>query len=290
MQLPANIGFHKRTLSQQREGTWVPNFIICTIVAAIVLIPLLITIVGGFRSTGELLSAPLSIPKVWHWENYGNILNIHGLFWGNLVNSIVITTGTVALVLATACPAAFVLARIPFPGREVVFNIFLIGLLFPLAVAFLPLYILIVHMGMLDSQWGVILPQAAFGLPFSILVLRNFFRAVPAELEDAATIDGASSLTFFLQVLIPLARPAISVVSILAVVSSWNNFLLPLLVFADPSKATLPLGAMNYRGEYSSDWASILAYLTLAMVPAVILFFLAERQIVAGLTAGAVKG
>ncbi|HEU5369389.1 MAG TPA: carbohydrate ABC transporter permease, partial [Ktedonobacterales bacterium] len=154
----------------------------------------------------------------------------------------------------------------------------------------LPLYLTIRQLHLLDSLWAVILPQVAFGLPTTILILRNFFRAIPQELEDAAIIDGATRLGFFLRVLMPLSRPALAVVSVLAAVGSWNNFLLPLLVLSDPSQATLPLAVTQFQGQYATDWASVLAFITLAMIPAVVIYLLAERQIVSGLTAGAVKG
>ncbi len=277
-------------VSLRRQWVSLPAFAICAVVATIVLIPLIATVIGGLRSTGELLTSPFSIPKTLHWENFGRILAADSPFWTEIYNSLLIVLGTVGLLLVTACPAAFVLARISFPGREFVFNLFLFGLLFPLTVAVLPLYITIRELGLLDTLWGVILPQVAFALPMTILILRNFFRAVPIELEDAATIDGASRLTFFLRVLLPLSRPAIAVVSMLATVSSWNNFLLPLLILNQPSEYTLPIGATQFAGQYSTDWASVLAFVTLAMIPAIFIYLLAERQIVAGLTAGAVKG
>ena len=277
-------------ISLKRQWASLPAFAICCVVATVVLIPLIVVMIGGLRTTGELLIAPFSIPKTLHWENFGNILAGNSPFWTEIVNSLLIAIGTVALLLVTACPAAFVLARISFPGRELIFNLFLFGLLFPLTVAVLPLYVTIRDLGLLDTLWGVILPQAAFALPVTILILRNFFRAIPIELEDAATVDGASKLTFFLRVLLPLARPAISVVSILATVGSWNNFLLPLLVLNDQSEWTLPIGATTYQGQYSTDWPAVLAFITLAMIPALLIYLLAERQIVAGLTAGAVKG
>lgn len=273
----------------KRPGTWLPAFTVCAIVAAIVLIPLLTAAVGGLRTSGELLTQPFSIPKTLHWENLGTVLSRQSPFWGELVNSLLVVAATLAILLATASPAAFVLARISFPGRELVFNLFLFGLLFPLTVAILPLYISIRQLGLLDSLWGVILPQVAFALPTTILILRNFFRAVPHELEDAAKIDGASTLGFFLRVLLPLSRPALAVVSMLAAVASWNNFLLPLLVLTDDTHWTLPLGALQFQQQYATDWALVLAFITIAMIPAIAIYLLAERQIVAGLTAGAVK-
>ncbi len=274
----------------RRRWTWLPAFVACVVVASIVLIPLLATLIGGLRTNGELLTEPFSIPKALHWENYGRVLASDSPFWPSLVNSLYVVIGTIVLLLVTASPAAFVLARMRFPGREVIYNVFLFGLLFPLTVAALPLYISIRQLGLLDNLWGVILPQVAFGLPTTILILRNFFRAIPQELEDAATIDGASRFGFFVRVLLPLSRPALAVVSVLAAVGSWNNFLLPLLVLTDQTQWTLPLAVTQFQQQFSTDWAAVLAFVTLAMIPAVFIYLLAERQIVSGLTAGAVKG
>jgi raffinose/stachyose/melibiose transport system permease protein len=269
----------------------VAAFVVCSIFSILVLIPIVMIVYNSLRTNGELLLTPFGLPADgFHWENYSRILAASSGFWENLLNSVLATIGTVILLLATACPAAFVLARLNFPGREVVFNVFLIGLLFPLTVAVLPLYIMIRQLDLLNSLWGIILPQAAFSLPVTILILRNFFRAVPRALEDGAAIDGSSLLGFFWRILLPLSRPALAVVTMLAVVGSWNNFLLPLLVLDDQSTWTLPLGVTQFQGQYGTDWVSVMAYLTLAMVPAVVIYLFAERQIVAGLTAGAVKG
>lgn len=266
-----------------------PPLLVCVLVGLFVLFPLVVTVLGGLRTNGDLLNAPFSAPKSLEWSNYGQILGRGSVFWPELVNSLIILVATVAVLLAVACPAAFALARITFPGREIVFNTFLFGLLFPLTVAVLPLYITIRQLGLLNTPWGVVLPQVAFGLPTTILILRNFFLAIPQELEEAAAIDGASVLGIFWRIALPLSRPALSVVSMLAVVGSWNNFLLPLLVLNDPSQWTLPLGATQFQGQYATDWAKILAFVTLSLIPAVVVYLFGERQLVAGLTAGAVK-
>jgi raffinose/stachyose/melibiose transport system permease protein len=136
----------------------------------------------------------------------------------------------------------------------------------------------------------VALPQAAFQVPLTIVILRPFFRSIPTELEDAARIDGCGLFGFFWRVLLPLSRPAIATVSVLAVVLSWNEFLLPLLILSGQDQWTLPLGVMNFSTEYTSDIARVLAFTTLAMIPALAFYVIAERQIVGGLTSGAVKG
>jgi raffinose/stachyose/melibiose transport system permease protein len=186
--------------------------------------------------------------------------------------------------------SAFILARFVFPGRELLFNFFTLGLLFPLTVAVLPLYIVLRQLNLIDNFLGVILPQIGFGMPLSILILRNFFRAIPAELEDAAYIDGSTSAGFYWRILLPLSTPALATVGVLALVQSWNNFLLPLLVLNKAELWTLPMGVTQFAGQYGADWALIMAFVTLSMIPAVAFYLLAERYLVAGLTTGAVKG
>jgi raffinose/stachyose/melibiose transport system permease protein len=254
-----------------------------------VLVPILVVVIGGFKTNGELSNSPFSLPSVWHWETYVNVF-IQNTFWQAMLNSAIAMLATVGLLLLVACPTSFVLARIPFRGREVIFNIFLFGLLFPATMAMLPLYITLRNLQMINSLVGLILPQAAFALPTTILILRNFFRAIPQELEDATYIDGGSTLDFFWRVLLPLARPSLAVVGMLAMVASWNNFLLPLLVLNDSTLWTVPLGVMQFQGEHSTDWATIMAYITLTMIPAIVFYLFAERHLIAGLTAGAVKG
>jgi raffinose/stachyose/melibiose transport system permease protein len=221
--------------------------------------------------------------------NYTGIL-ASGAFWRQLLNSVIVMALTTALVLLLASMAAFVFARINFRGREVLFNIFTIGLLFPLAVAILPLYILLRQLHLLDSLVGIALAQVAFGLPGNIMLLRGFFRAIPGELEDAAHIDGCTSAGFFWRILLPIARPALATVAVTTMVASWNAFLLPLLVLTSPELMTLPLGIMQFQGQFGSDWARIMAFITLTMLPALIFYLFAERHLVAGLSAGAIKG
>jgi raffinose/stachyose/melibiose transport system permease protein len=207
-----------------------------------------------------------------------------------LLNSTTVMVATAVGVVVLAAMPAFVFARISFRGRGLLFNFFTLGLLFPLTVAILPLYVTLRSLSLVDNLWGIIIPQVAFGLPGSILILRNFFANVPKELEEAAAIDGVTMIGFFWRILLPLVRPALAAVVVLAMVGSWNAFFLPLLVLNNTSLWTLPLGIMQFQGQYGSDWSKILAFVSLALVPTVVFYLLAEKQIVAGLTAGAVKG
>jgi raffinose/stachyose/melibiose transport system permease protein len=264
------------------------QYTICTIAALLIAIPLVSTVLGGLHSTGQLATQPFGWPNPVHFENYTRVLATPS-FWQQLFNSSVVTAATVALVLVSASGAAFVFARMTFPGRDVLFNIFTIGLLFPLSVAILPLFIQLRVLGLIDSTIGVILPQVAFALPMSILLLRSFFRAIPGELEDAAYIDGCTPFGFLARVLLPLSLPALAVVAVIAMVNSWNQFLLPLIVLNRDQLWTLPLGVMQFQGQYGSDLALVMAYVVLSMVPALLFYVFAERYLVAGLTVGAVK-
>ncbi|MBQ2262123.1 MAG: carbohydrate ABC transporter permease [Loktanella sp.] len=259
------------------------------IVASIVLIPLITTALGGFKTLGDLRTNPFGLPDMWQWQNYGDIL-FSERYWRMLWNSLFISAFTVFLTLAVAGMAAFTLAHIRFFGSGYLLNYFLLGLMFPVATAILPLFIRIRDLGLLDSPWGVILPQVAFGLGMSILLMRNFFRNVPQELFDAAFVDGCSYVRFFWSVTLPLSRPIIATVGIVAFVQSWNNYIIPLILLTSEENYPWPLGIMSYRGEYGTDWQLILAFITLTILPTIIVFFAAQKHIIAGLTAGAVKG
>lgn len=262
---------------------------ICTIVAALTLVPLIVAVMGGFKGNGQLMARPLSLPNPIVWTNYSEVLHLR-TFWEQGFNSLLVMLSTTLLVLGIASSAAFVFARMEFRGRDAIATYFTLGLLFPATVAILPLYIMIRRLGLMDSLWGIILPQVAFGLPISVLILRTFFRSIPREIEDAAYVDGASTFEFYIRILLPLARPGLSAVAVLTMVQSWNAFFLPLVILNDPKKWTLPLGVMQYSGQYMTDWARTLSFVTLTMVPAIVFYLFAERQIVAGLTSGALKG
>ena len=268
-------------------------YLIMLAVAATILVPIGYAVLGGFKETGQLMAEPGSIvPDPWVFSNYTDVLfgDNAASFWGAFWNSLVIATISVAVTVLFASMAAYAFARMSFRGREVVYTLFVFGLLFPSAVAILPLSILVRDLGLVGNPLGVALPQAAFALPLTIVILRPFFRSIPAELEDAARIDGCSSFGFFWRVLLPLARPALATVSVLAVVGTWNAFLLPLVVLNGADQWTLPLGAQNFSTQFSSDQARILAYTVVGLIPALVFYAIAERQLVGGLTSGAVKG
>ncbi|BCJ68513.1 carbohydrate ABC transporter permease [Polymorphospora rubra] len=262
--------------------------VVSIVIGALIVVPIGFGVLGGFKDNGQLSTNPLGLPDPWVPGNYTGILGSE-VFWRQLANSTLIALATVVVVVGASAMAAFVFARFAFRGREALFTLFAAGLMFPFAVAILPLFILLRSLGLLDNPLGVILPQAAFGLPVTIIILRSFFRGIPGEVEEAATLDGCGAFAFFWRILLPMARPALATVSVLAVVASWNNFMLPLVVFTDQNWWTLPVGVQAFQGQYADDTARVLAYVVLSMVPALAFYAVAERRLVAGL-AGSVKG
>jgi raffinose/stachyose/melibiose transport system permease protein len=289
------VKLNRATIRHQKrfQVSSLARYVILVVVAGFILIPIVYAVLGGFKSNGQLVGDPVSVlPNPWVFSNYSDVLfgDNAGVFWREALNSVIIAAVAVTATVGLASLAAFVFARIVFRGREAMYMLFTMGLLFPSAVAILPLLILVRGIGLEGNLLGVALPQAAFGLPLTIIILRPFFKSIPVELEDAAKIDGCSSFGFFWRVLLPLARPALATVSVLAIVNTWNAFMLPLILLNGADQWTLPLGVMNFSTQYVSDQARILAFTVVAILPAVAFYAIAERQIVGGLTSGSVKG
>jgi len=273
----------------RRKYTILPlTYLVAIVIGGVTVVPLLFVFVDGFRTTADINNSPTGLPHPWIWANYSSILTT-APFWQFLGNSALIATVATVLAVGLGSMAAFALSRYVFRGREALFTLFVSGLLFPIGVAALPLYLLLERLSLLDNQFGVAIPEAAFALPLTMFILRPFMRAIPGELEDAAMVDGAGKLRFFVQILLPLAKPAVVTVSLLSFVTSWNQYLLPLLVFTTTSHFTLPLGVATYQSQYSQNTGAILAFTALAAVPALGVFMFAERYLVAG-AMGAVKG
>jgi len=254
-----------------------------------VLIPVVMLVFGALKTRGELLSSPYTVPIPPRWENMTGILQTP-VFWQMMRNSLFVMIVVTIAVVALTSMAAFVFARTQFRTKGIFFNLFTLGLMFPITVAILPVYFVLRQVDLLDNLWGVILVQIAFSLSGNIMILRGFFTAIPVELQDAALIDGCTTFGFFWRILLPLARPALSAVAALTMIVSWNDFLVPLIVLNQEVFYTLPLGTMQFQGQYGSDLALVSAFIVLSAIPTLIFYIFAERQIVSGLTAGAVKG
>ena len=280
----------RRDVIRERR-TWLSlpaSYLVILLVLAITLAPMLYMIVGGFSTTAQLNADPNALPHPWVWGNYATIAT-SALFWQAVYNSMVIAVVATGLAVTLGSMAAFALSRYAFRGREAVFLLFVAGLLFPLNTAALPLFLQLQQMGLNDNLFGVALPEAAFSLPVTIVIMRPFMRSIPGELEDAAIVDGATRIRFFLRVLLPLSRPALITVGILAFVTSWNAYLLPLVIFTSQDHYTLPLAVANFQSTYTQDTARVYAFTALSMIPALAIFVFAQRKLVGGLV-GAIRG
>ena len=265
------------------------QYLVLILVTLIIVVPIVIMVFGALKTRGQMFTHPYTLPIPPHWENFGLILS-SGSFWNMLRNSLIVMVASTAGVLVTSSMAAFVFARLQFRGKELAFNFLTLGLMFPITVAIMPVYLVVRQMQLLDSLLAVILVQTAFGIAGNTLILRGFFLSIPVELQDAAAIDGCSPFGFFWRILLPLAQPALAAVGALTMIVSWNDLLTPLVLLNSDKLWTLPLGTMQFQGQYSSDLALTAAFVTLSALPAIIFYMFAERQIVAGLTAGALKG
>ncbi|MBD3943220.1 carbohydrate ABC transporter permease [Microbacterium sp. NEAU-LLC] len=272
---------------RMRAGTPAVYFI-ALVVIALMLGPVIYIILGGFRTNSQITTNPAGLPDPWVFSNYFDVLT-EGTFWTLVLNSTIVAVATTVGVIILGLMASYVLARYHFRGRGAMYALFAAGLMFPITVAITPLYIVVRDLGLINSLAGVILPQIAFALPTTIIILVPFLRAIPDEIQEAAFIDGCSRLGFFWRMVIPLAVPGVITVGILAFIGSWNSYLLPLYLLNDNANFTLPLGVQAFSSQYSVDTAKVLAFTSLSMIPALAFFSLFERRIVGGLT-GAVKG
>ncbi len=265
------------------------QYLVLSIITLIVLVPIIIMVFGALKTRGEMFTHPYALPIPPHWENFATIITTPS-FWTMLRNSLITMVGSTVGVLIVCSLASFVFARIQFRGKDLVFNFLTLGLMFPITVAIMPVYLVVRQMHLIDSLLAVILVQTAFGISQNTLILRGFFTSIPMELQDASYIDGCNAFGFYWRILLPLARPALAAIGALTMIVSWNDLLTPLVILNTDKLWTLPLGTMQFQGQYSSDMALTAAFVILSALPAIIFYLFAERQIVSGLTAGALKG
>lgn len=282
---------HKRVWSWSQP--WV--YLVALVAAAVSVGPVLWVVLGGFRTNAQFITDPAGLPNPWDFSFYADILGgrFAERFWGQMLTSSIIALGTTALVVILGTSVAYAIARFPMRGTGVLFSVFAAGLMFPATIGILPIWIILNEMNLVGNPLGVIIPQVAFAMPTTVVILTPFLKAIPKELEEAASIDGSGRTGFFFRILLPLARPGMITVGIMAFVGSWNAFMLPLFVLgaggAPSEQHTLPLGVQMFQTQFSSSMTSIMAFTSLAAIPALVFFLAMQKHIVNGL-AGAVKG
>ncbi len=251
----------------------------------IVLAPMALILLNSMRPTRQIFREPIALPESINLDSYVRA-------WGEanfseyFLNTVIIVVASVALATAVSALAAYVLGRYSFRGSTLLAIFFLSGLLLPFRLAIMPLFLLLQDLGLVDSRLGLILVYAATGVPFSVFILTAYFRQLPVDLTEAAKMDGAGEFTIFGRVMLPLVRPALATVAVFQFVPLWNDFFFPLVLLRSSEKWTLSVGMTRFFGEFQTDWSTLFAGITITTLPLIIVFLLATRQIIAGLTAG----
>ena len=256
--------------------------------AIVMLYPIFMMVLSGFKTTPEIFMSPFSMPKKFNIENFQVIwekTNVPRYF----LNSIIVTVSSIALLLITGTMAAYAISRYKFRGALMVSLFFLSGLMLPLRLAIIPLFIQLKYLGLIDSLLGLIFIYTAMSLPATVFILTGFLRSLPKELEDSARMDGASELRIMLDIMVPLVSPALVIAGIYSAVPIWNDFFFPLIFIQSPEWKTLAQGLTTFFGEYRINYGVLYAGLSLASLPMIFIFIVQSRRFIAGMTAGALK-
>jgi multiple sugar transport system permease protein len=264
-------------------------YAVLIVLALIVVLPLVWILLTSFKTDGDAIRNPYSaLPNPFAFDAYATIANGQQPVFRWFLNSLAAAALQSAIILVTASLAAYALARLEFVGKRIVFGLIVATLLVPPVIFLIPNYLIVQNLGWLDSIWAITIPGAASA--FGVFFLRQFFIGLPAEIEEAARIDGAGDLRIFLQIVIPLARPALATLAVLSFLANWNDFLWPVYVLLSPENLTLQPGLSQLQGAYSTHFAIVMAGAVVASVPVLILFFFAQKQIVESVATSGVKG
>ena len=259
--------------------------------ALLVIFPFLWMVMTSFKTDPEIIYSPWKFPETLQWNNFSRAWTEAHI--GRYVqNSLIVVVASVFLTLLFSSMAAYVLARYEFPGSRMISYLFMIGLMFPVFLALVPLFFVVRDLNMLSTYRGLILVYTAYSFPFSIFFLTGFFRTLPSELAEAAIVDGASHYRVFFNIMLPLAKPGIVAIGIFNVLGQWNQFILPLVLNPNQDNYLLSQGLafLAIQQGYQNDYSALFAALTITMVPTLIVYAIFQRRLEAGLTAGALKG
>jgi len=259
------------------------------VIAGVFLFPVLLLVLTSFKSRSEIFTNPLSLPETIQFDNYLNAWTTGG-FEQYFFNSVIVVGISLVLILFLSSLAAYALVQFDFPANKILFVFFLAGFMIPPQVLLVPLYSIMNVLGLLNTYFSLIFAYVAFGLPFSIFLLRQFFMTIPDTYAEAARIDGCNEFQVFFRVYLPLALPALAAVAIYQFVFLWNEFLYAIIFITDDAMRTLPAGLMAFQGQYSADWAQLFAGIVIAVAPTVLFFLLFQRQFIRGISMGGTKG
>ena len=257
----------------------------------LVVFPFAWMVITSFKTDREIFFSPWSLPSVPQLDNYVRAWT-QASIGQYFINSLIVVAGSLTLTLLLSSMAAYVLARYDFPGNRLIYYAFMIGLMFPIFLALVPLFFVVRDLNLLSTYHGLILVYTAYSLPFSVFFLTSFFRNLPTEVAEAAIVDGASQFATFFQVMLPMARTGLISIGIFNFLGQWNQFILPLVLVPDRDRYVLSQGLafLAIQQGYQNDWSALFAGLTITTLPVIIVYVVFQRQLEAGLTAGALKG
>lgn len=257
--------------------------------AVVMMFPIFWLVTTSLKTKAQIFKfPPVWIPDPVRWQNYSDALRAQP-FDRYAANTLIITVANILGVMISSSLVAYAFARLRFPGRDILFILILSELMLPQTVTLIPRYIEFRKLGWIDTWWPLIVPNF-FGNAFFIFLLRQFFRTIPRDLSDAAKVDGASELRIFWQIILPLSRPALTVVAIFTFLYNWNDYLEPLIYISSESKYTVALGLANFRDQLSTEWGLLMAGSTMTIVPVIVLFFLLQRYFIRGVVLSGMKG
>ena len=274
-----------------RESHIVSTVVLHTILiigAAIMVVPFLWMVVTSLETTAQAFSIPPSfIPNPVQWDNYPQSFTALPFDLAYMNSAIVAITVTV-FQLITCSMAAYAFARIKFPGRDIIFFVFLATMMIPFQLTIIPIFLTMKKLGLLDTLLALILPPALFSA-FGVFLMRQFILGLPLELEEAAIVDGANRWTIFWRVILPLLRAPLAALGIFTFIGMWNDFFRPLIMLNTPEKFTVPLMLNQFRGQYATEWTLVMAGGVIAVLPLLIVYILAQRHIIAGIAMTGLK-
>jgi len=264
------------------------NYIVVLLVIVGVAYPLFWMVCSSLKTNGEIFRSAWALPQKFRFDNFVEAWKV-GHFGKYFLNSGIVTSISVLIIVLISSMAAYAFARLEFKGRDPLFYMFLSGLVLPIQVLIIPLFIQFGDMNLLDTYLALIFPYTSWGLAISIYVLRSFFLTIPRDIEDAAKIDGCSLFAIYWRIMLPLVSPALLTVAILNAANIWNEFLLAYLFMADQKMKTLPAGLFYFSSKYITDFRLIFGGLTITTIPILVFYFLFQKHMVKGLTMGAIK-
>lgn len=271
-----------------RNGKEMLLNVIGVIVVAIFLFPIYWMIINSFKTQGEIFQVPPTFwPKEFYFEGYAT--QFADSIGRSFVNSVIVATSSMVIVVLLAIPAAYGLARYPIPGKKWMILFFLVTQMLPVTVVLAPLFIMFRNIGLLNTLLAPILATTTMGIPFAVLILRTYFLNAPKELENAAMIDGCTRFTAFIRIMIPISMPGVIVAAAFSFLFAWGDLIYSMTFIRNSDMWPLTAGVYSSMGKYGIQWNHLMAFATIIVLPVLIMFVFLQRYLIAGITNGAVK-